>query len=283
MYHHVSPAPGLVTLSPIAFRQQMEALARTGWRSAGLDDVAAFLRGEPLPVRTCVITFDDGYLDNFVHAHPVLQEFGLKAVLFIVTAWLGEGPVRSGSIDIPNHATCKARIAGGDADSVMLRWSEVEAMQAAGTFEFHSHTHTHQRWDLTIENEDARREALLADLGASRITLQQRLGTASRHLCWPQGYYDPLYQECAVGAGFDHLYTTEKKIVSRNSDPLSIGRIVTKERPGRWLLNRVAWFSIPWLGSAYALLNGLSGLKERPSAIASVGRRGQGRVLGGRS
>ena len=38
-------------------------------------------------------------------------------------------------------------VAAGRADEVMLRWSEIEAMRAAGTFEFHSHTHTHTRWD----------------------------------------------------------------------------------------------------------------------------------------
>lgn len=256
MYHHVSPAPGLVTVSPAAFRDQIGALAAAGWRSAGLDELAAFLAGQPLPDKTCVITFDDGYLDNYAYAHPVLQEFGMKAVLFIVTGWLGDGPARSAPRPVADHRACKAAIAEGRADEVMIRWSEVEAMQAAGSFEFHSHTHTHQRWDRLIPEAEARRAALLDDLTRSRRTLDERLGSASRHLCWPQGYHDAIYRDCAEAAGFDHLYTTEKTLVDRQADRRQIGRIVTKEKPGRWLTQRAAIYARPWLGRAYNFLQG---------------------------
>ena len=74
----------------------------------------------------------------------------MTAVIFTVTGWLGEGPVREGSPETPDHRECKRRIAAGDADSVILRWSEAERLQAAGVFEFHSHTHTHTRWDKTV-------------------------------------------------------------------------------------------------------------------------------------
>jgi peptidoglycan/xylan/chitin deacetylase (PgdA/CDA1 family) len=258
MYHHVSPSPGLVTVSPAIFRQQIAALATAGWRTAGLDELAAFFAGEEIPAKTCVITFDDGYLDNYVYAHPVLREFGMKAVLFIVSGWLSDGVVRVSDVETPSHSVCKAKIASGEADSVVLRWSEVELMSAAGTFEFHSHTHTHQRWDQLVADEAQRFTLLREDLLQSRAILEQRLGRVSQHLCWPQGYYDAQYQACATETGFKYLYTTEKKIVSRKTDSASIGRIVTKERNGDWIINRASWFSKPLLGSAYSLLNNVS-------------------------
>ena len=89
MYHHVSPNPGLVTLSPAAFREQMAWLARSGWHTPGAREIEAFHQGQPLPRKSVVITFDDGYLDNWVHAQPVLAEFQLKALLFISTDWIG--------------------------------------------------------------------------------------------------------------------------------------------------------------------------------------------------
>lgn len=256
MYHHVSPTPGLVTISPATFRQHIATLANAGWRTAGLDDLAAFLSGATVPARTCILTFDDGYLDNFVHAHPVLREFGMHAVLFVVTDWLGNGPARQGAAADSSHNACMEAIAAGRPDEVMLRWPEVEIMQAAGTFEFHSHTHTHQRWDRLLSDPVARREALSSDLQQSRETLVQHLGQVSEHLCWPQGYHDTLYRSCAVQAGFKYLYTTEKRVVSRVADAHQIGRIVTKEKPGKWLLNRATWFSRPWLGKAYTWLQG---------------------------
>jgi len=256
MYHHVSPTPGLVTVSPATFRQHIATLANAGWRTAGLDDLAAFLAGAEVPARTCILTFDDGYLDNFVHAHPILREFGMHAVLFVVTDWLGNGPARQETTATSSHAACMNSITAGHADEVMLRWSELEVMQAAGTFEFHSHTHTHQRWDRRLPDPVARCETLSADLQQSRETLMQHRSQVSEHLCWPQGYHDALYRGCAVQAGFKYLYTTEKRVVSRVAEAHQIGRIVTKERPGQWLLSRAAWFSHPWLGKAYTWLQG---------------------------
>lgn len=254
MYHHVSPNPGLVTVSPATFCEHMKALARAGWRTVGLDTAAALFRGEALPAKTCIVTFDDAYLDNQVHAAPVLADFGFRAAIFAVTGWMGEGPVRDGDQETPDHRECKRRIASGDGDSVILRWSEAERLQAAGTFEFHSHTHTHIRWDKTLEDARQRESALASDLVASRSALESRLGVVSRHLCWPQGYHDDLYIATAQRLGFDHLYTTQPSINRPDSAVDRIGRFVTKEKSGAWLLRRTHLYASPWLGGLYCAM-----------------------------
>jgi peptidoglycan/xylan/chitin deacetylase (PgdA/CDA1 family) len=256
MYHHVSPSPGLVTISPENFRAQMRWLAGHGWRSIGCDDLARFIAGEPLPEKSVLLTFDDGYLDNWIYAHPVLDEFGLHAALFVVTGHIGNGPARNCAGDgappaTPNHNACKAAIAAGCADEVMLRWSEIERMRAAGTFEFHSHTHTHTRWDQVESGPERRSELLIDDLDRSRAALQERLGRATPHLCWPQGYYDAAYVAAARGCGFTHLYTVEHGSVLPHADPGRIRRIVTKDRGARWLGSRLAIYRRPWLARIY--------------------------------
>ncbi|MRT32352.1 hypothetical protein FGX01_00105, partial [Xylella fastidiosa subsp. multiplex] len=74
---------------------------------------AGFLAGKPVPHKSIVITFDDGYLDNWVYAHPILQKYHMHAVVFIVTSWTGDGPARphagqSGAIlpTTPNQHAC---------------------------------------------------------------------------------------------------------------------------------------------------------------------------------
>lgn len=256
MYHHVSPSPGLVTVSPSCFREHMAKIAREGWQTIGVAELERFFAGEPLPRRSVMITFDDGYLDNFIHAHPVLQEFGLKAVLFLVTGWPGSGPVRQGTQVCPDHGECKRMIATGEADRVIVRWSEVEVMQAAGSFEFHSHTHSHRRWDRELPQGAERCAALAADLVRSRETLSARLGHGSRHLCWPQGYFEPDYLAVAASAGFDHLYTTEPTVNRLGGDAQHIGRVVTKEKSGAWLGRRLGIYASPLLGDLYSRLRG---------------------------
>lgn len=251
MYHHVSPAPGLVTVSPENFRAQIESLSRTGWRTAGLDELAGFLKGYPVPDRTCILTFDDGYRDNYVHAHPVLAEFGMKAVLFLITGWIGQGAPRALAMPPISHAKCMASATDGEFSEIMLRWSEAEQMAKAGTFEFHSHTHTHKRWDRMIPEVEERLAQLRNDLITSRCTLERHLGITTPHLCWPQGYYDSQYQQCAQDVGFDYLYTTNKAVVKAGIDPLAIGRVVTKDRPGTWINHRAKLYSSPFLGGLY--------------------------------
>src|SRR5690606_13926222 len=131
------------------FESQMAWLSRSGYTTLDAERFAGFLRGEAVPERSVLLTFDDGYLDNWVYAHPVLHKYGLKALLFLITGQIGQGPARPhvgdcvGLPPTPGHRDCEAAVAAGSADDVMLRWSEVHAMRKAGTFEFHSHTHTH--------------------------------------------------------------------------------------------------------------------------------------------
>jgi len=256
MYHHVSPQPGLVTCSPKNFRAQMEWLAKNGWKTLSTAAFAEALGSGELPKKSVLITFDDGYLDNWVHAHPVLQEFGLRATLFMITGWIGDGPVRphAGQPDapaVPNHKQAMAEAKAGRFDATFLRWSEVEAMRAAGAFDFHSHTHTHTRWDRTVADQSARDAALAEDLQASRATLASRLGAATPHLCWPQGYFDAAYQRVAAACGFTHLYTTEHGVVRRDAALNRLPRLVAKDKPAAWFGRRMGIYGRPWLSALY--------------------------------
>jgi peptidoglycan/xylan/chitin deacetylase (PgdA/CDA1 family) len=257
MYHHVSSAPGLVTVSPATFRAHMQGIAQHGWRTVTCADLAAFLNGTPIPKKSVLITFDDGYLDNYVHAYPVLRELGLHAAIFLVTGWIGDGPVRnhaSSGADIPecpDHRACKAAITGGESDRVMLRWSEIEKMAADDSCEFHSHTHTHTRWDKTISDRHERNEALASDLAHSRQAFVEHLGSASDHLCWPQGYFDEDYLEVAERSDYRYCYTTDKGTVTTSSDRRRIPRIVAKEASSNWLALRMKIFGNHQLGRLY--------------------------------
>lgn len=256
MYHHISPKPGLVTCSPDNFRAHMQWLAENGWKTLSTDEFAQALASGVVPKKSVLVTFDDGYLDNWVYAHPVLKEFGQRATLFLITGWIGDGPLRphagqSGVPEVPTHSQAMAAAAEGKLDDAFLRWSEVEAMQAAGTFDYHSHTHSHTRWDRQIADQAARDRALADDLAASRTTLAARLGNATPHLCWPQGYYDAAYQRVAVAAGFTHLYTTEHGVVRRDTDPTRIPRLVIKDKPAKWFGGRMGLYGRPLLSALY--------------------------------
>jgi hypothetical protein len=127
MYHHVSPAAGAVTVSPVHFADQMAMLAREGYTTLSARAFSEYLAGKPVPAKSVVLTFDDGYLDNWVHAHPVLAEHGFTALGFLVSGWVNSGPVRPNAADpvtstsarnLPDllgHSAAKAAIEAGEA------------------------------------------------------------------------------------------------------------------------------------------------------------------------
>jgi peptidoglycan/xylan/chitin deacetylase (PgdA/CDA1 family) len=263
MYHHVSPVAGAVTVSPTHFADQMAMLAREGYTTLGAQAFGAYLAGKPVPAKSVVLTFDDGYLDNWVHAHPVLAQHGFTAIGFLVSGWVNDGPARPNTAgfanptsannvpDLLGHAAAKAAIAAGETDRAIMRWSEIDAMRQAGTFEFHSHTHTHTRWDRVSAHAEAKRASLRSDLLQARATLEQRLGAVSDHLCWPQGYVDTDYVAEARAAGFRHLYTVEPGTNRRHGDPARILRLDVRDKPAKWLKRRLWVHSRPLVSRLY--------------------------------
>lgn len=253
----------MITVSPSNFAAQMAYLAQAGYRTAVAEQLSAYLAGEPLPAKSVVLTFDDGYLDNWVHAHPVLQQHGFTALCFLVTSWPGDGAPRlnahSGE-DLPEllgHREGDLAIENGEADRTILRWSEIDAMRRAGTFEFHSHTHSHVRWDKVARNREEKCAGLKRDLINARATLETRLGEVSDHLCWPQGFYDDDYRRIARETGFRHFYTCEMGPNVSGQDGASersIYRLEVRDRPPSWLASRLWVHSRPALSRAYLAL-----------------------------
>lgn len=259
MYHHVSPNPGLVTVSPKIFTDHMGYLARAGYTTLTADQFLGFLQGTyQAPAKSVLITFDDGYLDNYVYAYPTLRSLGLRAVIFCVTGWLSDGNPRNNAGEstalpaCPNHSACKQAIAAGQVDDVMLRWSEIQRMADDATIEAHSHTHTHTRWVKIVADAERRSQQLEQDLLRSRQTLLARLGKKeSAHLCWPQGYFDAAFQATATRVGFVAQYTTLQHPNTRTTAANNIGRFVAKDLPANWLANRLFLYSSPRLGALY--------------------------------
>ena len=92
-YHSISPISDSepscldiagMRITPSAFRAQMEYIARH-YNVISLEEaLRSWSSRSPLPPRSCVITLDDGYLDAYEHAVPILENLGMKATFFII-------------------------------------------------------------------------------------------------------------------------------------------------------------------------------------------------------
>jgi peptidoglycan/xylan/chitin deacetylase (PgdA/CDA1 family) len=136
MYHSVNDRPaenpmGHLSISPPEFEAHLHALTRLGFEfitMAGLLEMAR--AGRLGDSRWVVLTFDDGYLDNLLHAKPILDAFGAKATVFVNPDFVTDGRVRT-LADVPNGWG-------------YLNWQELEVLERSG-FDVQSHTWSHDR------------------------------------------------------------------------------------------------------------------------------------------
>jgi len=226
MYHHVNPVGNFINVTPDRFQEQMQYLARSGYRTINTSELYDILNSEQeIDGKTVMITFDDGWLDNYLYAFPVLKKYSLKAVIFVVTSWIkGEG-IRTERKTLPPHRECVEFVRTGRGGDVMLSWDELKEMQSTGLIDIQSHTHRHIRWFKEM-NDVRQREYLVEDLSRSKKIIEERLGKTCDALCWPWGDNNELSKEIALNAGYKMLFTTVKGSNYRREDLSEIKRIV---------------------------------------------------------
>jgi len=231
MYHHVNPHKGdLVTVTPEVFEGQMRHLSESGYKTLTLDELVSYIAGETvLKQKAVAVTFDDGWLDNFIYAFPVMKRYNINVCIFIVTDWVSNSvPDASLSVTVPVHNESKSLIKRGRAGEVILSWEHIRTMQDSGLAKFYAHTRSHARCTAISAQE------LLIELGESKRALENHLSRPCPYLCWPYGEYNEAALKVARDVGYKALFTTIHGVVNPGSDPFKIKRIVVK--------NSVAWF-----------------------------------------
>ncbi len=245
MYHHVLSSDSFIASSVENFEKQMQYLVQNGWKTLTSDEFLKYKTKQiKLPKKSVLITFDDGWRDNYIYAYPILKKYNLKATLFVVTQWIEEASISKDCEYIEkNHKECK-RIAPVNPREVLCNWNELKEMQ--DVFDIHSHTHTHRDkyfGDFSWEEEFKK----------SKKLLQDRMGIISSHLCWPRGKYNNHLIQKAKENRFDILYSTKRGINLADNSLVEIKRLAVK-KDEKWLKKNLFIFSNTFLGKLYSLL-----------------------------
>ena len=243
MYHRVLPAPeaqrGFVQpgmyVTPATFESHLDWLTRhfemlslrtlmAKWDRDDWDDTA----------RYCAVTFDDGFIDNYRHAYPLLRARGVPATVFLPTAltgtreWLwsdrlayllsvaaarGEGTLdpdaaieRAKTLPAEQREEWIGRVSRGLGAPIpderrFLDWNEVREM-AAGGIDFASHTSSH----ALLPALDA--ETLHRELCQPLDVLARELPEFTPVLAYPNGDHTAAVVDAARRAGYSAAVTT---------------------------------------------------------------------------
>jgi len=202
MYHHIAvPPPDAnvyeidLSVVPDEFAAQLAYLRDNGYTSISLYDLQyALALGYPLPANPILLTFDDGYVDMYTEAYPLLRQYGFTAAFFVVTDFVDLG--------YPAY----------------LNWAQIEEM-AAGGMDFGPHSRDHQ--DLRRRDHDF----LVWEILGPRQTLEAHLGRQPRFYAYPSGHYDDAVIQVLKEAGFWGALTTAHGTEHTLDDMFTLTRI----------------------------------------------------------
>lgn len=216
-YHRVAagntgPVPAV---TPGDFARQLDYLERAGYQSISPGVLASYLDGRGrLPRRAVLITFDDGWADNYTTAWPLLRARHFTATVFMVSGRIG-------------RANC-------------LSDAQLLALQRAG-WTIGAHTVSHRHLSALSPREAA------DEILRSRNVLRHILHAPVDAFAYPYGDQNEAVRALARSAGFNICFATNLGFPRRGDDTRQIKRLVMPRRGGRLLLYLA---TASWLNSA---------------------------------
>ncbi|MFC2042995.1 polysaccharide deacetylase family protein [Chloroflexota bacterium] len=209
MYHGVSHEDPLDirAVRRDRFYKQMTWLKIYGYQVTTLSDMFSGEQTGPIvnARKPIALTFDDGYLDTYTTAWPVLREFDISASIFLVSGWVGNTSAwREGSL----------------ANTALMSWENVREM-AAGWIQFGSHTVTHPHLNK-LESRDIERE-----VQDSHHQIKDQLEQSITHFSYPYSSTNPSVYYALRKAGYTHACTYRDHYVGGTGhSPLALQRII---------------------------------------------------------
>ena len=138
-----------ITMPLNLFQRHMKLIKNLGMKTIFMDDLYSHLNGEKkLPFNALNIHFDDGYLDNFVFAFPLLKKYKLKATIWVNPEFVDNSDrrIRPTLEDYWNGNKTLNEL--NEYDGV-LNWEEMKLMEQSGLVEIQSHTMTHTKYPIS--------------------------------------------------------------------------------------------------------------------------------------
>lgn len=197
MYHSINPVAHRQSITPAVFRQHLAFLRDNNFLSVTASNLLPTLTSRKQKV-VC-LTFDDGFVDNYEFAVPLLREFNCAATFFVPTNFIG-------------------------APSILPEFSGMNLGQLTEVandplFEIGSHALSHPRLS-TLPAPQAEQE-----IRESKKVLEEILGRPVTSFAYPYGDFSPREVASAKSAGYAIAFSTVRRRLSNSFDPLAVPRL----------------------------------------------------------
>ena len=176
------------------FKEQMKYLHDNNYTTLSLDDVYNYFTiNKPLPPRSVLITFDDGYVDNYTSAYPILKQYNMKATIFMIT----------------NNI---------DKSSSYLTSNQIKELISNGV-DVESHTANHEQLDILSKDQ------LEKTLLASKNTLEGITNKQIKYIAYPFGKSNSQVAAISKKLGYKMAFTTPYHYTKKSDGLFNLHRI----------------------------------------------------------
>ncbi len=206
-YHQIEATtnPKMDTVTPRSFEQQMSFLRKYKYNVISFEEYVSGARhGKSFPKNTVIIHFDDGYLNNYTEAFPILKKYNLPAMCFIVSDMVGQ-------------------------DLLFVDWKQVREMDSNG-FHIGSHTRRHS-YLPSLSHQDA-----LDEIAGSKRIIEEKLGRPVDYFVYPSGGFSDSVKDIVISAGYKAAGTTNRGRDRLNKDMFELNRIRIKDSDHGFIL-----------------------------------------------
>lgn len=216
MYHALlkdTARHGRYVVSPEVFERDLVYLKEHGYTPVFIEDLICYTKGEELPEKPVVITFDDGYYNNYVYAYEIARRLTCKIVISPIGRWADYYTETGEENAYYTHAT----------------WARLKEMVDSGLVELQNHSYdSHTVKGRTGvkrcsgESLEAYEDYLRSDLQMAQEAIRLHTGRAPTAMVYPFGAYNASTAEIVKTMGFSATLTCEEKIPIITRDPESL-------------------------------------------------------------
>lgn len=222
MYHSINSKErkaGDYVITPEALRSDLTWLRQNGYHTVVVQDLIDYVEtGTPLPEKPVMITFDDGYYNNYLNAFPILRELQMKAVISIIVSETDRYSQLEENRENYSHLT----------------WDQIKEMMESGLVEFQSHSYSLHKngrsgrkgiGKLSGESTEAYQQVIREDVEKGQQRFVEMTGYAPTAFTYPFGKVSEDSYLVLEELGFRATLDAQGKLFRLTRDPACLRRI----------------------------------------------------------
>ena len=215
MYHSIlnsDAKAGKYVITPKTLEEDFAYLKAHGYTAVTISDLIAYQEGrKELPQKPIMITFDDGYYNNYSYAFPLLKKYDMKAVISVIGRYTDE---YSASMEKMNN------------NYSQLTWDQIQEMMDSGYVEFANHSYDMHsdttRRGVKKKYQEATGEyrmAITQDIGQMQAEMKEETGWEPVCFTYPFGFINDEAQEIIREMGFKASLSSYEYVNRITKDP----------------------------------------------------------------